>query len=104
MAHDFPSHAGGRISRRRIREAGAIVRDRQECFASREIEHDLDSCGGSVANGILDGFLSDAEEVGGGLRLEIHNRAEGFQGAINLVECAGVFGQLAQRPGEVAIL
>jgi hypothetical protein len=33
----------------------------------------------SVANGILDGFLSDSEEVGGGLRLEIHNRAEGFQ-------------------------
>jgi len=57
-----------------------------------------------VAKGILDGFLSNAEEVAGCLRLEVHHRAVGFEATIDLVKGAGVFGQFPQRPGEVAIL
>ena len=70
----------------------------------REIERDLDGRGPAMANGILDCFLSNAKKVRGRLRIELSEWAASLQRALNLVECAGGIGKLAQGPGEVAIL
>ena len=69
-----------------------------------EIERDLDGRGPAMANGILDCFLSNAKKVRGRLRIELSEWAASLQRALNLVECAGGIGKLAQGPGEVAIL
>lgn len=68
-----------------------------------EIERDLDGRGPTMANGILDRFLSNAKKVRGRLGIELPEWAASLQRALNLVECGGGIGKLAQGPGEVAI-
>lgn len=104
MAHDFPSHAGGRFSQYGIREAGAIIRDGQECFALCEIQHDVDPRGGTVANGILDGFLGDPEKMGGRLGIKVRQWTVDVRSTGNPVECCRGLGEFLKRAGEVAIL
>lgn len=67
------------------------------------IEENIDLRGTSVADCILNGFLGNAEKVRGRLGLELHEGAEDFHRALNLMKDSGGLREVAQSPSQIAI-
>jgi hypothetical protein len=94
VAHDAEADAG--VGGWGWGEAGAVVVDEETEGAAGGVEGDVDARGVAVFDGVAEGFLGDAVEVGGDGGVIEGGGATGGEAAGDAEEGLAMFGELAE--------
>src|SRR6185295_6783113 len=85
-------------------QAGAVVRDGENELVGADVELNGDAFGAAVADGVADGFLGDAVEVGGDGVVAENGFAGAVEGAVDTEGFGDSLGEGIEGGAEAAAL